>query len=557
MDAVHIPFRGSRPGADDLTTDRSCDRGWWIAAMAAVWVAWFPVETHPLSGPAVAAGLTALVVWRLEHGAADGGRDALRGLVPVVLVLAVSGAGGRDPSRAVAQLALVVAVVGAFWTARHARPPRWAPTAVAAAIAGLAAWAVWQQLVGFEELTAELPDLAGAQHEYLQARIAAGRPFASQLFPSHLAVLLATALPLLVGSAGTTGSRAWRWPLAALVAVGLLLTRSPIGIGLAVLAVALPAAVLRSRRLAIAAVSLMVLATVVVVGKRPDVLRLEPVALRVDNWRTAVAVWRQAPAAGAGFGGFGQAAQSVDLELGNRPAHAHSVVAEGLAELGPVGVAGAIALLASVAWVAWRLRHRDPWLAASVMVVPIHNLFDFSWWVSGVALPWAVLAGWAVGRLRPERSATRAPRRDPLRIAVTVAGTVAFALTVLHATSRWIEWSVDPTAPALEREATYERAWRLAPWRTRPALHAALAAVESGDRSAVERAARSLDRVELLRPFSADVAAVRARLEQARGDEAAAAAAAWEADRRRVVTGRADRPVVRDRPGAGQGGPGG
>jgi hypothetical protein len=140
---------------------------------------------------------------------------------------------------------------------------------------------------------------------------------------------------------------------------------------------------------------------------------------------------------------------------------------------------------------------------------------------------------------------------------VTVAGTFLSAVTVLHATSRWTEWSVDPDAPALERAATFERAWRLAPWRTQPALHAALAAVESGDRSAVERAARGLDRVGVLRPFSADVATVRASVEQARGDEAAAAAAAWQADRRRTVTGRVDRPDESDRRGAGHGASGG
>ena len=43
-----------------------------------------------------------------------------------------------------------------------------------------------------------------------------------------------------------------------------------------------------------------------------------------------------------------------------------------------------------------------------------------------------------------------------------------------------------------------------------------MAAVEAGDRSALERVVRGLDRVAILRPFSADVATVRALVEQAR-----------------------------------------
>ena len=113
----------------------------------------------------------------------------------------------------------------------------------------------------------------------------------------------------------------------------------------------------------------MVLASAVVVMTRPDVVRLDPLTLRVDNWRTAVAVWREAPVAGVGFGGFGQAAQTVHLELGNRPAHAHSVVGEGLAELGPLGACVSILVLMAVARVAWRLRLEDSGLSASMMVV--------------------------------------------------------------------------------------------------------------------------------------------------------------------------------------------
>jgi len=408
-------------------------------------------------------------------------------------------------------------------------------------------------LVGLEGLESGLQDLAAAQREYVEARLAAGRPSASQLLPGHLAVLLATALPLLIGSSETTRSSGWRWFLVALASGGLLLSRSPIGIALAILAVAVVAAHGRSRRLILIAPVLLVLASAVVVATRPDVVRLDPLTLRVDNWRTAVAVWREAPVAGVGFGGFGQAAQTVDLELGNRPAHAHSVVGEGLAELGPLGASVSIFVLMVVARVAWRLRLEDPGLSASIMVVPMHNLFDFSWWVSGVALPWAVVFGWAVGRVGAVVPAVPSRRHDPARMMVTVTATILFALTVLHTTSRWTEWTTDASDPAPERLEAFERSWRLAPWRTEPALRAAVAAVEANDPAAIERVARGLDRVAVLRPFSADVATVRALVEQARGDDAAAAAAAWNADRRRGVTGRVSPTGVPDR---GTGGPG-
>ena len=212
------------------------------------------------------------------------------------------------------------------------------------------------------------------------------------------------------------------------------------------------------------------------------------------------------------------------------------MLGEGLAELGPVGLAAGLAVLAAIGSVAWRLRDRDPWLGAAIVVVPAHNLLDFSWWVSGVALPWAVLLGWALARLDSDaHQSSRSSRYDPVRIMVTACGAVAVAVALLHATSRWMEWSVEPSDPAARRVATFEQAWRLAPWRTTPALEAAIAALETDERTALERAARRLDRVAWLRPFSADVAAVRARVEKALGDEAAAAAALWNADRRRRV----------------------
>ena len=178
----------------------------------------------------------------------------------------------------------------------------------------------------------------------------------------------------------------------------------------------------------------MVLAVVVV--WRADVMQLEPVRLRLDNWRTALWVWSGSPAVGVGPGGFAQASQAVPFATGNRPRHAHSLPLEWLAEMGLIG--GTAFVLAAVAL--WRLLRRlwplRPELAVAVAVVPVHNLVDFSLYSSGVALPWAALVGWAVASSRPTPPANPSPRgRSLLILAATVIG-LPFGLLVF----RVVKW---------------------------------------------------------------------------------------------------------------------
>ncbi len=280
-------------------------------------------------------------------------------------------------------------------------------------------------------------------------RLAAGRAFASQPLPSHLAVLLATALPLCSFASAGGGALFRGSQVSCLCVVGLALTRSPIGVGLALVACAALAVAGGGRSIRLAVVVLALVLAVVVVA-RGDVLELEPVTLRLDNWRTAVWVWSTSPAAGVGFGGFGQVAQTVPFAVGNRPRFAHSLPLEWLAELGPVGL---LAILAG-GFALWRLV-RDLWphrpdLAVAIAVVPVHNLVDFSMHGSGVALPWAVLVGWAVAF----GECNAGPRN---RVSGQAGGggrvpALALAATILYATSAMVLETAgqqDPTRGAL------------------------------------------------------------------------------------------------------------
>jgi O-antigen ligase len=264
---------------------------------------------------------------------------------------------------------------------------------------------------------------------------------------------------------------------------------------------------------------------VVVVVGRGDVIELEPVQLRLDNWRTAVWVWSTAPAAGVGVGGFAQAAQAVPFEVGNRPRHAHSLPLEWLAELGPVGlVACALAGL-----FLWRLLRRlwpeRPELAVALAVVPVHNLVDFSLYGSGVTLAWAVLVGWAMAFVNTSSELEPAPARGRVVFIAAVAGVLA--ATVLHMTSLMVEESAaGREAPSEKLDGALE-ARRLAPWRVDPLGLVASAALETGDPQPLSEARAELDRGRWLRPHSAALAGLRAQLAVAGGMAPTAVSEAW------------------------------
>jgi len=505
----------------------------------AAWVVWRPTETHAWSAVVLAAVVLALVVWGWRRTGSSG-RHGFAAAGAAFTLLAIAGVCGWDPATAVTELGLAVVVVALIWLASREAVSERLPAILGLVISGLAVWGLWQVTMGFEQAAVLVADLPEPLRASAAERLASGRAFASLSLPSHLAVLFATALPLLVVRVRLHWT-AVGWILGTVLSVvGLALTRSPVGVGLALIACG--ALALRRRGLVVAGVVLgLALVLAAIVLWRGDVLELEPVNLRVDNWRTAVWVWSTAPVAGVGPGGFGQASQAVPFEVGNRPRHAHSLPLEWLAEIGPAGLAlfsiGVFGLWRLVRGL-WPLR---PELAVAVVVIPLHNLVDFSLYGSGVAIPWAVLVGWALARISHQLPAAgdgalqpavadRALRPAPIgRTALVVVAALALAGTVLHATSRTVaEASAQQSSPQ-ERMEGAKQACRLAPWRVDELGLLAVSALESGDSERIAEAVREIDRAVWLRPHSAALAGLRARLQVARGAWPSGAADAWRA----------------------------
>jgi hypothetical protein len=425
----------------------------------------------------------------------------------------------------VGEIGLAAAILALVWLASRCRPLEVFPALLAVGLAVLALWGVWQVVTGLETIRPGIDELAAPARAYAEERVASGRGFASLPLPSHLAVLLATALPLLLARVRAS-PRGIIWIAAAVLAVlGLIATRSPVGLGLAVLAVA-PVLVGRHRAAMLLVVGSLLVAIAAVVVVRPDVAKLEPVSLRLDNWRTGVWLWTTSPASGVGVASFAQASQANPLAVGNRPAHAHSLAVEALAELGPAGLA-AVMLLGI-----WLFRLiRDVWesnrgLALAIAVVPLHNLLDFSLFVPGVALPWAVLLGWAMAhRNNSGESRTEAPVRG--RMVLVTAVSAVLGVTILQWTSVAVEAAAATSTDSREQFDDALQALRMGPWRVEPQFLLAAAAIDSGDRGLQDRAWFELDRRRWLRPRSATLAGRRAQLALARGDVSSALSELW------------------------------
>jgi O-antigen ligase len=417
-----------------------------------------------------------------------------------------------------------MAAVMLMWLASRVSPPERWPALLALVISTLALWGLWQVATGMDQAASAVGQLPVGIQTAAAERLASGRAFASQLLPSHLAVLLATALPLLLWRLRLRWS-ALPWMVGSvLCVVGLVLTRSPVGAALALGACGV-LAVSRGKRLLLLTALVLVPVLVAAIAGRGDVIELEPVQLRLDNWRTAIWVWSTAPASGVGVGGFAQAAQAVPFEVGNRPRHAHSLPLEWLAELGPTGLLAFV--FAGLAL--WRLLKKlwpkRPDLAVALAVAPLHNLVDFSFFGSGITLAWAVLVGWAMAFVNTSSEPEPAPARD--RVVFVAAVAAVLAATVLHVTSVMVEES------AFERKIPSERlewaleARRLAPWRVDPLGLVATAALETGDSQRISEARAELDRGRWLRPHSAALAGLRAELAVAAGMAPTAVSEAW------------------------------
>ncbi|MCW8985454.1 MAG: O-antigen ligase family protein, partial [Thermoanaerobaculales bacterium] len=391
------------------------------------WFVWRPVETYPSSAVFLVVAILGLAVWAWRRTANRSNPWLITCAAGCVLL--ASGVVGWDPASAIIEISLLMAAATLMWLASRVSPPERWPAVLALVISALALWGLWQVTAGMDQAATAIGQLPVGIQSAAAERLASGRAFASQLLPSHLAVLFASALPLLLWQLRRRWS-ALPWAVGSLLCVvGLMLTRSPVGAALALGACA-ALALGRKRRLLLWVALLLVSVLVVVAVGRGDVLELEPVQLRLDNWRTAVWVWSTAPAAGVGLGGFAQAAQAVPFEVGNRPRHAHSLPLEWLAELGPVGLLGVFFAGLALWRLICRLWPERPELAVAVAVIPVHNLVDFSLYGSGVTLAWAVLVGWGVAFVNTSPEPEPAPVRGRVVFVAAIAGVLA--ATVLH-----------------------------------------------------------------------------------------------------------------------------
>ena len=486
------------------------------------WCVWRPVETFPSSAILVAATVLGLAVWAWRRTANRSSPWFI--IFAVGFVLLASGMAGWDPASAIIEISLLMVAVMLMWLASRVSPPERWPAFLALVISTLALWGLWQVAGGMDEAASAVGQLPVEIQTAAVERLTSGRAFASQLLPSHLAVLLATALPLLLWRLRLRWS-ALPWLVGSvLCVVGLVLTRSPVGAALA-LGACCVLVVGRKKPLLLLAALVLVSVLVGVIAVREDVIDLEPVQLRLDNWRTAIWVWSTAPAAGVGLGGFSQAAQAVPFEVGNRPRHAHSLPLEWLAELGPIGLLAVI--FAGLAL--WRLLRRlwpeRPELAVALAVIPFHNLIDFSFFGSGITLAWVVLVGWAMAFVNTSSEPEPAPVRGRVVFVTALVG--GLAATVLHVTSLMVEESAFERGVPSERLNGALEARLLAPWRVDPLGLVATAALETGDPQRISQARAELDRGRWLRPHSAALAGLRSQLAVAGGMAPTAVSEAW------------------------------
>lgn len=499
-----------------------------LLALSAVVIAWFPPETVPWAGPVVALSILGLIPAAWGRTSRAGSRRTVALGVPLVGWLVLGSLTGWDRAQGCRELTLLAAILGLVWLASRWHPGGRDIALVAGGVSLLAVWAAWQVGHGFQADLRAVSVLPEALRAAARQRLLVGRAFASQTQPGHLAILLATVVPVAL-SRLRRGPRRWPWIVVLLLcAIGIALSRSLLGGALAAAAAAAVAGGRGTRRrevwLAVGAMVLVLLALAVL---RTDlVLHLEPVRLRIENWHSALWVWRSAPVIGVGFGGFGQAALAAPFATGNHPQHAHALPLEWAAELGAPGLVLAATFYLWLLGLARRVWPVDPGLAVAVLVVPVHSLLDFSIYMPGVVLPWAVLVGWTMAASTVDRADVKCPAR--LRPLVVAAGAVLVGFLILNATGASLERTA-AAAPAHQAVGLVAREQRLAPWRLGTVHILARTIAEGGPDT--RAAARELSATRWWRPRSPAVALALAAADASRGDVPAAAHEAWAAQR--------------------------
>jgi hypothetical protein len=176
-------------------------------------------------------------------------------------------------------------------------------------------------------------------------------------------------------------------------------------------------------------------------------------SVRARYWNEALKMFRAHKALGVGAGGYATVRprfrhDNLDVR------HAHGYIVQTAADMGVVGLAVSLALLA--AWLAaagrtvglWGAARRAPWTPERVgmatllvvcVVFGVHSFIDWTWFVPGNAILALLCAGWVAGRGPTDEPIARrlAPRfavRQPWRVGVAVA---AVAIAVVAAWTSW------------------------------------------------------------------------------------------------------------------------
>ncbi|MBU3675526.1 MAG: hypothetical protein FGM34_10865, partial [Solirubrobacteraceae bacterium] len=173
-------------------------------------------------------------------------------------------------------------------------------------------------------------------------------------------------------------------------------------------------------------------------------------SVRSRYWRDAITVLKARPAVGVGAGGYVDARLRVrqdDLDV----LHAHGYLVQTAADLGAIGLAVTLALLA--AWLAAAIRATGRWrgpkprewgderiglmaLLTVVVVFGVHSFIDWTWFIPGTAVPALACAGWLASRGAPAgllalegrwRDRLRASLRSPWRV---LAAVLVFSITL-------------------------------------------------------------------------------------------------------------------------------
>ncbi len=411
-----------------------------------------------------------------------------------------------------------------FALARLAGPRQGHLELLAAAVALTALPALAQGAGALAQLADAVESLPPGVREAAAARLATGRAFGTAALPGHFAALQLLALPLLLAAAARHrgGRRALFGVLALLSCAGMAVTRSLAVLGVA--AVLLGVAAVRHRGAVVATgVAVLGVVTAATLLWRGDLATFEPFRLRWINWRVAVEAFLQHPWLGVGLGGVGQAGLAGPLGAQNITPYAHNSYLQLAAELGVAGVGGlAVALWALGRLVARGVR-QELALGLSVLVLPLHNLMDFSLYAPEVLLPWAVLLGTLAARQGPPPTAVTPP---PVLVPLLCAGLAAATLSFLAEERLQQARREENPKPAL-------LAARLSPWALTPALTAAeLALANPTDPATVGEVLGLLKRRAHLRPRSASAAEARARLLVLLGRRGEGCAWAGEARRR-------------------------